>query len=81
MISHFFFITNIKHPKVIRYAACNTVILIVIPNIYPFVPLNVLIYLIPYTITNTSDHTEQSENNAISILFNTSLAVNTYTTK
>lgn len=55
--------------------------LIVIPDIYPFVPLNVFIYLIPYTKTNTSDHIAQIENKTISIIFKTSLATNTYTTK
>ena len=72
---------NIIQPKAIRQATCKRLILIVIPKIYPFVPLNVFIYLIPYIKTNNSDHTAHNENKAISIAYKTSLATNTYTTK
>lgn len=77
----FLFTINIKQPKQIKQAICNIFILIVIPNIYPFVPQNVLIYLIPYIKMNNSDQTAHNENKAISILYKTLLAVITYTTK
>jgi len=50
-------------------------------HIYPVVPLKLFIYLTPCTNTNISDHAAQIQNITISIVFNISLATNTYTTK